>query len=184
MRLTDATFHLPWLYRLPAYRRSFIVVDNKQFLPHLSRTYVAQTMEQFHVLVRLTTVLGNQYGYNFKSPSGGFYEPDLVSSDDCQKYQHSFDCVNFDVSLQLLLYGDETAERLAHEVACELGYATPDGMQVCSSNDTSATLHSKVNIHFIAVQSTLELPSIVRLIRNLIAISLFFTLTTVSVLGD
>ncbi|XP_011135861.2 vacuolar protein sorting-associated protein 13C-like isoform X2 [Harpegnathos saltator] len=108
-------------FRLPGYRRSFIVVDNKQFLSHLSRTYMAQIMEQFHVLVRLTTVLGNQYGYNFKLPGGGFYEPDL-----------------------LLLYGDETAERLAHDVACELGYVTHDGMQVFNSHDTPATLHPKV----------------------------------------
>lgn len=133
---------------MPAYRRSFIVVDNKQFLSHLSRIYMAQIMEQFHVLVRLTTVLGNQYGYNFKLPSGGFYDPDLVCSKKfVRKIEHlSFDCVNWDVSLQLLLYGDETAERLAHDVACELGYATPDGMQVINSHDTSATLHPKVNL--------------------------------------
>jgi len=65
--------------RLPNYRKSFIAVDSERFLSHLSRVYVAQFMEQFHVLVRLTTVLGNQYGYNFKSLGSNFCEPDLVS---------------------------------------------------------------------------------------------------------
>ncbi|EFN62404.1 Vacuolar protein sorting-associated protein 13A [Camponotus floridanus] len=93
-------------FRLPSYQKNFIVVNKKQFFSHLLRTYVAQIMEQFHVLVRLVTVLGNQYGYNFKSPGSNFCEPD-----------------------SLLLCGDEAAERLAYEVACELGYATPDGIQ-------------------------------------------------------
>lgn len=66
-------------FRLPDYRKSFMVVNNDRFLLDLSRVYVAQIMEQFHVLVRLTTVLGNQYGYNFKSPGSNFCEPDLVS---------------------------------------------------------------------------------------------------------
>lgn len=66
-------------FRLPDYRKSFIAMNNERFLSHLSRVYVAQIMEQFHVLVRLTTVLGNQYGYNFKSPGSNFCEPDLVS---------------------------------------------------------------------------------------------------------
>jgi hypothetical protein len=49
--------------------------------------------------------------------------------------------------LQLLLYGDESAERLAHEITCELGYTTPDGMQVSilNSHETHA-LHSKVGL--------------------------------------
>lgn len=66
-------------FRLPDYRKSFVAMDSERFLSHLSRVYVAQIMEQFHVLVRLTTVLGNQYGYNFKSPGSNFCEPDLVS---------------------------------------------------------------------------------------------------------
>lgn len=36
-------------------------------------------MQQFHVLIRSTTVLGNQYGYNFKSPGDNFYESNMVS---------------------------------------------------------------------------------------------------------
>lgn len=67
------------LFRLPSFQKSFIVVNKKQFFSHLLRTYVAQIMEQFHVLVRLVTVLGNQYGYNFKSPGSNFCEPDSVS---------------------------------------------------------------------------------------------------------
>ncbi|XP_072752571.1 intermembrane lipid transfer protein VPS13A [Anoplolepis gracilipes] len=106
-------------FRLPSYQRSFIVVNKEQFFSRLLRTYVAQIMEQFHVLVRLTTVLGNQYGYNFKSPGSNFCEPD-----------------------SLLLCGDEAAERLAYEVACELGYATPDSMQVSILN--SQAPHFKV----------------------------------------
>lgn len=66
--------------RLPSYRKNFITVNNEEFFSRLSQTYVAQIMEQFHVLVRLTTVLGNQYSYNFKSPGSSFYEPDLVSA--------------------------------------------------------------------------------------------------------
>jgi len=42
---------------------------------------MAQLIEQFHVSVRLITILGNQYGYNFKSPGSSFCEPDLVSSE-------------------------------------------------------------------------------------------------------
>lgn len=54
-------------------------MDNRQFLSHISQTYIAQMMEQFHVLIRLTTIVGNQYGYNFKSSRSSFSEPDLVS---------------------------------------------------------------------------------------------------------
>lgn len=117
---------------------------------------MAQIMEQFHVLVRLTTVLGNQYGYNFKSPGSSFYEPDLVSSKDCQKNQKSFEFVNSDLPLQLLLYGDEIAERLAHDVACELGYATFDGMVLFSTHDNSTTIHPKVNGHLTVVGISLK----------------------------
>ncbi|KAL6266414.1 hypothetical protein P5V15_003265 [Pogonomyrmex californicus] len=116
------TFERDAEFRLPGYRKSFIAVNSERFLSHLSRVYVAQIMEQFHVLVRLTTVLGNQYGYNFKSPGCNFYDPDL-----------------------LLLYGDESAEKLAHEVACELGYVTPDGIQASFLNGHDAhTLHYKM----------------------------------------
>lgn len=45
--------------------------------------------------------------------------------------------------------GDETAERLAHEVACELGHATPDGMQASFlSGHEGHTLHYKVNVRY------------------------------------
>lgn len=71
-------------FRLPDYQKSFMTVNSERFLSHLSRVYVAQIMEQFHVLVRLTTVLGNQYGYNFKSPGSNFCEPDLVSKQKCE----------------------------------------------------------------------------------------------------
>ncbi|XP_025991463.1 vacuolar protein sorting-associated protein 13A isoform X2 [Solenopsis invicta] len=116
------TFERDVEFRLPDYRKSFMVVNNDRFLLDLSRVYVAQIMEQFHVLVRLTTVLGNQYGYNFKSPGSNFCEPDL-----------------------LLMCGDESAEKLAHEVACELGHATPDGMQASFLIGHDAhTLHYKM----------------------------------------
>ncbi|XP_011865236.1 PREDICTED: vacuolar protein sorting-associated protein 13A-like isoform X2 [Vollenhovia emeryi] len=116
------TFERNVEFRLPEYRKSFIAADSERFLPHLSRVYVAQIMEQFHVLVRLTTVLGNQYGYNFKSSGSSFCEPDL-----------------------LLMCGDESAERLAHEVACELGHATSDGMQASFlSGHDAHTLHYKM----------------------------------------
>lgn len=55
-------------------------------------------------------------------------------------------CVNRMINLQLLLCGDEAAERLAYEVACELGYATPDGLQVQVSILNSHASHFKVNI--------------------------------------
>ena len=43
--------------------------------------------------------------------------------------------------------GDESAEKLAHEVACELGYATPDGTQASFlSGHDAHTLHYKVNV--------------------------------------
>lgn len=42
--------------------------------------------------------------------------------------------------------GDESAEKLAHEVACELGHATSDGMQASFlSGHDAHTLHYKVN---------------------------------------
>ncbi|XP_012533549.1 vacuolar protein sorting-associated protein 13A isoform X2 [Monomorium pharaonis] len=116
------TFERNVEFRLPHYRNNFITVDSKRFLSHLSRVYVAQIMEQFHVLVRFTTVLGNQYGYNFKLPGSYFCEPDL-----------------------LLMCGDESAEKLAHEVACELGHATPDGTQASFlSGHDAHTLHYKM----------------------------------------
>ncbi|XP_076634172.1 intermembrane lipid transfer protein VPS13A isoform X1 [Colletes latitarsis] len=93
-------------FRLPCYQRSFITVDNTELLLDLSRSYEAQIIQQFQVLIRSTTVLGNQYGYNFKSPGDNFYE-----------------------SNTLILCGDEIAEKLSHEVACQLGYATADTIQ-------------------------------------------------------
>jgi len=88
-KTSNSKFHnFIYSFRLPDYRKSFMTVDNKWFFSHLSRIYMAQIMEQFHVLVRLTTVLGNQYGYNFKSPGSNFCEPDLVSNqkhDICRK---------------------------------------------------------------------------------------------------
>lgn len=95
-------------------------------------------MEQFHVLVRLTTVLGNQYGYNFKSPGSNFSEPDSVSIQmDEIVFLHVslLKRANRAMNFQLLLCGDEVAERLAYEVACELGYATPDGIQTSILNN-------------------------------------------------
>ncbi|XP_053983322.1 intermembrane lipid transfer protein VPS13C-like [Hylaeus volcanicus] len=93
-------------FRLPCYQRSFITVDNTELLSDLSRSYEAQTIQQFQVLIRSTTVLGNQYGYNFRSPGDNFYE-----------------------SNTLILCGDDIAEKLSHEVACQLGYATADTTQ-------------------------------------------------------
>lgn len=98
---------------------------------------MAQIMEQFHVLVRLVTVLGNQYGYNFKSPKNNCCEPDSVSvqmDEILFFYVSILKLANRTVNFQLLLCGDEAAERLAYEVACELGYATPDGMQASILN--------------------------------------------------
>ena len=98
-------------FRLPYYERNFIAINTKEILFDLSRSYVAQTMQQFHVLIRSTTVLGNQCGYNFRSPGDNFYE-----------------------SNTLILCGDEIAEKLSYEVACQLGYATPDTTQISVFN--------------------------------------------------
>ncbi|CAK9828583.1 Intermembrane lipid transfer protein VPS13A [Anthophora retusa] len=94
-------------FRLPCYQKNFITIDNDEFLSDLSQCYVTQIMQQFHVLIRSATVLGNQCGYNFKSPGENFYE-----------------------SNTLILCGDEIAEKLSHEVACQLGYATLDSTQI------------------------------------------------------
>lgn len=64
-------------------------------------------MQQFHVLIRSTTVLGNQYGYNFKSSRDNFYESNM-----------------------LILCREEIAEKLSYEVACQLGYTTLDTTQI------------------------------------------------------
>ncbi|XP_015437338.1 PREDICTED: vacuolar protein sorting-associated protein 13A-like [Dufourea novaeangliae] len=93
-------------FRLPCYQRNFITVNDTELLVDLLRSCEAQAMQQFQVLIRSTTVLGNQYGYNFKSPGENFYE-----------------------SNALILCGDEVAEKLSHEVACQLGYATVDSIQ-------------------------------------------------------
>lgn len=66
-------------FRLPCYQKNFITLDNDELLLDVSRSYVAQTMQQFHVLIRSTTVLGNQCGYNFKSPGDTFYESNTVN---------------------------------------------------------------------------------------------------------
>lgn len=65
--------------RLPCFQRNFITVNNMELLFDLSRSYAAQAMQQFLVLIRSTTVLGNQYGYNFKSLGDNFYESNSVS---------------------------------------------------------------------------------------------------------
>ncbi|KOX79050.1 Vacuolar protein sorting-associated protein 13A [Melipona quadrifasciata] len=98
-------------FRLPYYQRNFITVDTDEILSDLSRSYVIQSMQQFHVLIRSTTVLGNQCGYNFRSPGDNFYD-----------------------SNTLILCGDEIAEKLSYEVACQLGYATLDTTQVSVFN--------------------------------------------------
>lgn len=98
-------------FRLPCYQRNFVTIDSDELLLDLSRSYVAQTMQQFHVLIRSTTVLGNQCGYNFKSPGDYFYE-----------------------SNTLILCGDEIAEKLSYEVACQMGYATLDTAQTSTFN--------------------------------------------------
>lgn len=43
---------------------------------------MTQIMQQFHVLIRSITVLGNQCGYNFKSPGDNFYESNMVRFTD------------------------------------------------------------------------------------------------------
>ncbi|XP_076375159.1 intermembrane lipid transfer protein VPS13A isoform X2 [Megalopta genalis] len=98
-------------FRLPCYQKNFITVNNAELLFDLSRSYAAQAMQQFQVLIRSTTVLGNQYGYNFKSPGDNFYEANT-----------------------LILCGDEIAEKLSHEIACQLGYATVDSIQTTAFN--------------------------------------------------
>nr|XP_012154530.1 PREDICTED: vacuolar protein sorting-associated protein 13C isoform X3 [Megachile rotundata] len=97
--------------RLPCYQKNFIVVENEELLLDLSRSYVTQTMQQFHVLIRSTTVLGNQCGYNFKSPGDNFYDSNM-----------------------LILCGDEIAEKLSQEIMCQLGYSTPDITQTSIFN--------------------------------------------------
>ncbi|XP_076222912.1 intermembrane lipid transfer protein VPS13A isoform X2 [Nomia melanderi] len=52
-------------FRLPCFQRNFITVNNMELLFDLSRSYAAQAMQQFLVLIRSTTVLGNQYGISY-----------------------------------------------------------------------------------------------------------------------
>lgn len=61
--------------------------------------------------------------------------------------------------LQLLMCGDESAERLTHEVACELGYVTSDGVQASFlSGHEDHTLHYKVNVRCKTEPKTRLLP--------------------------
>lgn len=93
-------------------------MDSGRFLSHLSRVYVAQIMEQFHVLVRLTTVLGNQYGYNFKSPGSNFYEPDLVSN----RKRHTSRMIYLSFLLNTaLIYGEFVVVDVRRRVCGEAG---------------------------------------------------------------
>lgn len=66
-------------FRLSCYQRNLITIDTDELLLDLSRSYIIQIMQQFHVLIHSTTVLGNQYGYNFKSSRDNFYESNMVS---------------------------------------------------------------------------------------------------------
>lgn len=68
-----------FIFRLSCYQRNLITVDTDELLLDLSRSYIIQIMQQFHVLIRSTTVLGNQYGYNFKSLRDNFYESNMVN---------------------------------------------------------------------------------------------------------
>ncbi|XP_078045899.1 intermembrane lipid transfer protein VPS13A isoform X2 [Augochlora pura] len=98
-------------FKFPSYQRNFITVNIAELLGDLSRSYAALAMQQFQVLIRSTTVLGNQYRYNFKSSGENFYEANT-----------------------LMLSGDEIAEKLSHEIACQLGYATADSIQATAFN--------------------------------------------------
>lgn len=65
--------------RFPYYEKYFTTTGIKQLIFEVSRNYTVQFTQQFQVLIHSITVLGNQYGYNFKSLNNNFYDPDSVS---------------------------------------------------------------------------------------------------------
>ncbi|XP_043273461.1 vacuolar protein sorting-associated protein 13A-like isoform X2 [Venturia canescens] len=91
-------------FRLPYFEKSGVTIDNTELLLELWQNYKAEMKHQYNVLVLSMTVLGNPYGYNFKSPGDRFYDTDTV-----------------------MLQGDETAEMLSYDVSCFLGYTSMDG---------------------------------------------------------
>lgn len=90
-------------FRFPCHEKYFTATSIKQLILDVSRNYMIQFTQQFQVLVHSVTVLGNQYGYNFKYPDNNFYDPNSI-----------------------LICGEEIPEKLAHDIACFLGHATAD----------------------------------------------------------
>ncbi|XP_047356214.1 vacuolar protein sorting-associated protein 13C-like isoform X2 [Vespa velutina] len=89
-------------FKFPYYEKYFTTTNIKQLLLEISRNYMVQFTQQFQVLIHSITVLGNQYGYNFKSLNN-FYDPNSI-----------------------LICGEEIPEKLSHDIACLLGHATAD----------------------------------------------------------
>ncbi|KAK2588797.1 hypothetical protein KPH14_001672 [Odynerus spinipes] len=92
-------------FRFPCHEKYFATTSIKQLLLEVSRNYMVQFTQQFQVLIHSVTVLGNQYGYNFKSPNNSLYDPDSI-----------------------LICGEEIPEKLSHDIACLLGHATGDAV--------------------------------------------------------
>lgn len=65
--------------RLPAYETDFQKLNSRQCISNIWHYYTGKIMQQFNVLILSVTVLGNPYGYNFKSPEESSYESNSVS---------------------------------------------------------------------------------------------------------
>lgn len=92
-------------FRLPAYETDFQKLNSRQCISNIWHYYTGKIMQQFNVLILSVTVLGNPYGYNFKSPEESSYE-----------------------SNSILTCEDEFAEKLSYDISCLLGYSTLDTM--------------------------------------------------------
>ncbi|XP_014604811.1 PREDICTED: vacuolar protein sorting-associated protein 13C-like [Polistes canadensis] len=92
-------------FKFPCYEKYFTTTSIKHLLLEISRNYTVQFMQQYQVLIHSITVLGNQYGYNFRSPNSNFYDPDSI-----------------------LICGEEISVKLSHDIACLLGHATADSV--------------------------------------------------------
>ncbi|XP_033208533.1 vacuolar protein sorting-associated protein 13C-like [Belonocnema kinseyi] len=93
-------------FRLPAYETDCLKINNRQCFSNIWHYYTGKILQQFNVLILSVTVLGNPYGYNFKSPEESTYESDSI-----------------------MVCEDEFAEKLSYDVSCILGHSTLDTMQ-------------------------------------------------------
>ncbi|XP_028982314.1 vacuolar protein sorting-associated protein 13A [Diachasma alloeum] len=94
-------------FRLPHYERFQVRMGTGELAADVWKSCKAEWRHQFNVSVQGMTVLGNPFSYNFKAPGDAFYDTD-----------------------GLHLQGDETAEKLAHNISCLLGYSSLDALQI------------------------------------------------------